>query len=484
MRMAALKPECVFYFFHEICQVPRPSKKEDKIRAFLIKFAQNRKLEYKTDEVGNVVIKKEATLGFEDRKRVILQSHMDMVCEKNKNTVHDFEKDPIKTFVDGEWLRAKGTTLGADNGIGVATELAILDSNDIEHGEIECVFTVDEETGLTGAFAMKEGFMTGDILLNLDSEDEGEMFIGCAGGCRTSAAFKYDEVSAPKNYFFFRVAVEGLTGGHSGDDINKGRANANKLLCRFLNKAAEKYDLYICEIKGGNLHNAIPREAHALCAIPMNDKENIRVDLNLYSAEMEEEFSVTEPNMKFLLESENPEPKVIDKSVTDRFFKAMEGVFNGVYAMSQEIEGLVETSSNLAAIKMQQGNILVESSQRSSIISARKDVSDCMKATLELAGGKVDVGDGYPGWKPNVHSEILGIALETYRKSFGKEAKAKAIHAGLECGLFFEKNPSLDMISFGPTLRGVHSPDERMLIPTVEMFWRHLLEILKNIPSK
>lgn len=484
MSMTALKPERVFYFFHEICQVPRPSKKEDKIRSFLIKFAQDHKLEYKTDEVGNVVIKKEATPDFEDRKTVILQSHMDMVCEKNKDTVHDFEKDPIETFVDGDWLRAKGTTLGADNGIGVATELAILDSNDIEHGKIECVFTVDEETGLTGAFAMKEGFMTGDILLNLDSEDEGEMFIGCAGGCRTSAAFKYDEVPAPKNYFFFRVAVEGLTGGHSGDDINKGRANANKLLCRFLNKAAEKYDLYICEIKGGNLHNAIPREAHALCAIPMNDKENIRVDLNLYSAEVEEEFSVTEPNMRFVLESENPEPKVIDKSVTDRFLKAMQGVFNGVYAMSQEIEGLVETSSNLAAIKMQSGNILVESSQRSSILSARKDVSDCMKATLELAGGKVDVGDGYPGWKPNVHSEILEIALKTYRKLFDKEAKAKAIHAGLECGLFLEKNPSLDMISFGPTLRGVHSPDERMLIPTVEMFWRHLLEVLKNIPSK
>lgn len=482
--MTTLKPERVFHFFHEICQVPRPSKKEEKIRAFLIKFAQDRNLEYKTDEVGNVVIMKGATPGFENRKKVILQSHMDMVCEKNNDTMHDFEKDPIMTYVDGEWLRAKGTTLGADNGIGIATELAILDADDIEHGDIECVFTVDEETGLTGAFAMKEGFMTGDILLNLDSEDEGEMFIGCAGGCRTSAVFEFSEVSAPKGYFFFRVAVEGLTGGHSGDDINKGRANANKLLCRFLNKAAEKYDLYLCEIKGGNLHNAIPREAHALCAIPMEDKENIRVDLNVYASEVEAEFAVTEPNMKFVLGSENPQEKVVDKTVSDRFLKAMEGVFNGVYAMSQDIEGLVETSSNLAAIKMLPGRIQVDSSQRSSILSARKDVSDCLKATLELAGAKVDVGDGYPGWKPNTHSEILEVALDTYRKLFGKEAKAKAIHAGLECGLFLEKNPSLDMISFGPTLRGVHSPDERMLIPTVEKFWNHLMEILKNIPAK
>lgn len=482
--MTTLKPEQVFHFFHEICQVPRPSKKEGQIRNYLIAFAQKRQLEYKTDEVGNVCICKKASAGYEDRKKVILQSHMDMVCEKNKGTEHDFSKDPIETFVDGEWLRAKGTTLGADNGIGIATELAILDSKDLEHGDLECVFTVDEETGLTGAFAMKDGFMTGDILLNLDSEDEGEMFIGCAGGCRTSAFFDYQEKSAPKDAFFFRVTVEGLTGGHSGDDINKGRANANKLLCRFLNKEAEKYPLYLSEIKGGNLHNAIPREAYAVGSVPDKDKENIRVDLNVYAAEVEAEYAVTEPNMRFVLESETPAKTVIDKPVSDSFLKAMEGVFNGVYAMSQDIEGLVETSSNLAAIKMVQGKIQIDSSQRSSILSARKDVSDCLKATFELAGATVDVGDGYPGWKPNTHSEILEVALATYRKLFGKEAKAKAIHAGLECGLFLEKNPSLDMISFGPTLRGVHSPDERMLIPTVDMFWCHLLEILKNIPKK
>jgi len=479
-----LKPSCVFNFFKEICAVPRPSKREEKIIEYLKEFGKKHQLETLVDEVGNVLIKKPATKGYEHCKTVVLQSHIDMVCEKNSDVEHDFLNDPIETVVDGEWLRAKGTTLGADNGIGVATELAVLAAEDVEHGPIECLFTVDEETGLTGAFALKGGFMNGDILLNLDSEDEGELFIGCAGGVRTSATMTYKPVSVPQNYFFFKVGVEKLTGGHSGDDINKGRANANKVLNRFLYQTAEKYDMYLCSIEGGNLHNAIPREAHAVCAVPMEAKEAIRVDLNLFAAEVETEYAVTEKSVKFVLQSETPCDKAIDRDTAARLLNAVHAVYNGVFAMSQDISGLVETSSNLASIKMEGDKILINSSQRSSILSARKDMSDTIKSVFELAGAEVEVGEGYPGWKPDTDSEILKIAVETYKKLFGVEPKVKAIHAGLECGLFLEKYPALDMVSFGPTLRGVHSPDERMLIPTVEKFWNHLLEILKNIPAK
>lgn len=479
-----LQPECVFHYFAEVCKIPRPSKKEEKMIAFLKDFGEKHGLETKVDKAGNVLIKKPATPGFENRKTVILQSHIDMVCEKNKETQHDFEKDPIETYVDGEWLRAKGTTLGADNGIGVATELAILAADDVKHGPIECLFTVDEETGLTGAFALEKGFMDGDILLNLDSEDEGELFIGCAGGVRTLVEFDYQPVTVPADFFCFRLAVEGLTGGHSGDDINKMRANANKLLGRFLYQTNRKYDFYLLDIDGGNLHNAIPREAHALCAIPMGHKEDIRVDWNIFAAEVEEEYAATEKNMKFKLDSETYHAEAIERQVVTRFLAAVQGVFNGVFAMSQDIPGLVETSSNLASIKVRDHKVIVTSSQRSSILSARKNVADSIQSVFELAGARVDVGEGYPGWKPNTQSEILQIAVDTYKELFGVEPKVKAIHAGLECGLFLEKYPSLDMVSFGPTLRGVHSPDERMLIPTVDKFWRHLLAVLQRIPLK
>lgn len=409
---------------------------------------------------------------------------MDMVCEKNKDTEHNFETDPIQTYVDGEWLRAKGTTLGADNGIGIATQLAVLASEDIEHGPIQCLFTVDEETGLTGAFVLKEGFMNGDILINLDSEDEGELFIGCAGGAGTTAQFPCPMTAAPEGYFFFRVAVKGLTGGHSGDDINKNRANANKLLNRFLVQLMEKYDLRLCEIDGGNLHNAIPREAHAVCAVPMKDKESVRVDLNVYLSEVENEFAVTEPNLVMELESESPRAEVMEQEAMKKFLLSLYAVHNGVYAMSQDIPGLVETSSNLASVKQRDGKIVVVTSQRSSILSSRKDMSQMVAAAFLLGGAEVTTGDGYPGWKPNPNSEVLQIAVESYKRLFATEPKIKAIHAGLECGLFLEKYPSLDMVSFGPTLRGVHSPDERMLIPTVDKFWRHLLDVLAHIPVK
>lgn len=484
MEKKDLRPAVVFHYFDEVCQVPRPSKKEEKIRAYLLDFAKKHNLEAKTDEAGNVLIKKAASAGMENLKTVILQSHIDMVCEKNKDTEHNFETDPIQTYIDGEWLRAKGTTLGADNGIGVATELAVLASDDIKHGPIECLFTVDEETGLTGAFALKEGFMNGDILLNLDSEDDGELFIGCAGGANTTAIYPFPKEKAPQGWFFFRVSVKGLTGGHSGDDISKNRANANKLLNRFLVQTMQKYGMRLADIEGGNLHNAIPREAHALCAVPMEYKEAVRVDLNIFISEIENEYSATEPNLAMDLESEAPVEYVMEQKAMERFLLSIYAVHHGVYAMSQDIPGLVETSSNLASIKVCDGTIKIVTSQRSSILSSRKDMSQMVSAAFILGGATVTTGEGYPGWKPNPSSEILKIAVESYKKLFGVEPKVKAIHAGLECGLFLQKYPSLDMVSFGPTLRGVHSPDERMLIPTVEKFWNHLLDILAHIPAK
>ena len=480
-----MKPAAVFHYFEEICQVPRPSKKEEKIVAYLKEFGKKHNLETKVDEVGNVLIKKPASKGMENCKTVVLQSHVDMVCEKNNNVSHDFLTDPIETIIDGEWMKANGTTLGADNGIGVATELAILADDTLEHGPIECLFTIDEETGLTGAFALKEGFMNGDILLNLDSEDEGELFIGCAGGIDSVAEFNYYEADMPDGYFCCKIEVKGLKGGHSGGDIHLGRANANKILNRFLTLAFNKYDLYLCEIDGGNLRNAIPREAHAIIAIPEANKHDLRTDLNVFTAEVQAEYAVTDPDMELILSSEPARAKAIDADTTQRLLQTLYAVPHGVYAMSQDIPGLVETSTNLASIKMKPGNIIrIETSQRSSTASSKQDIANMVRTVFEMGGAVVTFGDGYPGWKPNTHSEILEIATASYKRLFGVDAQVKAIHAGLECGLFLDKYPGLDMISFGPTLQGVHSPDERMLIPTVEKFWLHLTDILKHIPEK
>ncbi len=485
MEKNELKPASVFHYFEEICKVPRPSKKEEKIIAFLKAFGEEHHLETLTDEVGNILIKKPATPGFENRKTVVLQSHIDMVCEKNSDVKHDFLTDPIETYIDGEWLKAKGTTLGADNGIGVATELAILADNNIKHGPLECLFTVDEETGLTGAFALKPGFLSGDILLNLDSEDEGELFIGCAGGIDSVAEFSYKETDVPTGYFFSKVQVKGLKGGHSGGDIHLGLGNANKILNRFLSEAFKKYDLYLCEIEGGNLRNAIAREAHAVIAIPEEQKHEIRADLNIFAAAVQAEYAVVDPDLKLIMESETAHLKAIDKDTTKRLFQTIYVSPHGVFAMSQDIQGLVETSTNLASVKMKPNHIIrIETSQRSSTASSKEDIANMVRTAFEMGGAQVSFGDGYPGWKPNPHSEILEIATASYKRLFGTEAQVKAIHAGLECGLFLDKYPSLDMVSFGPTLRGVHSPDERMLIPTVDKFWKHLLDILENIPEK
>lgn len=477
-----LQPGIVFDCFAEVNKIPRPSKREERMIAFLENFGKNLGLETLVDETGNVIIRKPATKGHEHCKTVVLQSHMDMVCEPSDGNF-DFEHNPIETYVDGEWMKARGTTLGADDGIGVAMQMAILKSDDVEHGPLECVFTRDEETGLTGAEGMKSGFMTGDYLINLDSEDEGQIFVSCAGGARTVAEYDYTEEEIPAGYYFFRVDVKGLTGGHSGDDINKKRANANKLLVRFLCDEMEKYDLRLVDIQSGGLHNAIPREGYAVCAVPMQYKENVRVDLNVYIAVVEEEYSTTEPNFQMTLESVPAANTAIARATARRMLLSLRAVHNGVFAMCQDLDWLVETSSNLASIRREPGKVVVNTSQRSSVSSARENMSATVRSAFELGGARAETNEGYPGWKMNPNSEILRIARESYVRLFGKEPKVLAIHAGLECGLFSEKYPHLDMISVGPTLRGVHSPDERLLIPTVRMVWDHLLDILKNIPS-
>lgn len=485
MRREDLKPAGVFSFFDEICRVPRPSKKEEKIIAYLQDFGRKHGLETHTDEAGNVIIRKPATRGLENLKPVVLQSHMDMVCDKLKDVEHDFQNDPIETYIDGEWLRARSTTLGADNGIGVATELAILADDSVEHGPLECLFTRDEETGMTGAFAMKEGFMHGDILLNLDSEDEGQIFIGCAGGVDSTGTFAYQETDIPEGYYACRVEVKGLQGGHSGDDIIKGRACANKILNRFLTKAFGRYEMYLAEIDGGNLRNAIARVAHAVIAVPENEKHNLRADLNVFAAEAKDEYHATDPDMEVRMETVACPAKAIDRDTTRRLLQTLYAMPHGVYAMSQDVPGLVETSTNLASVKMAEGHhIIIGTSQRSSTTSSKEDIATMVRTVLTMGGAEVAWSDGYPGWKPNPHSEILGVAVDSYKRLFGREPEVKAIHAGLECGLFLSKYPHMDMISFGPTLRWVHTPDERMYIPSVERFWEHLLDILKHIPAK
>lgn len=480
-----LKPKCVFDCFAKVNAVPRPSKKEEQMISFLVDFGKQLGLETDCDKVGNVVIRKPATPGMENRKILILQSHMDMVCEKNNDVEFDFEKDAIQTYVDGEWLKAKGTTLGADDGIGVAMQMAILQSTDIEHGPLECVFTRDEETGLTGAEGMESDFMKGRMMVNLDSEDEGQIFVSCAGGCRTFVKMPYTPEALPQNFFTFSLCIKGLMGGHSGDDIVKMRANANKLLARFLYLSLKKYDLRLVDIQAGGLHNAIPREATCVCAIPMKDKEQIRVDWNLFAADVEGEYSVTEKNMEFLLSSEEPATEAVDKATGTKLITALQAVDNGVFAMCQDID-LVETSSNLASIRLkpETKTIEINSSQRSSIYSARVNMANTFAAVFELAGAEVEIGEGYPGWKMNPNSEILRISVEQYRKVMKKDPLVLGIHAGLECGLFSEKFPGMDMVSVGPTLRGVHSPDEKLLIPTVQMVWDWLIEVLKNIPAE
>lgn len=480
-----LKPARVFEQFAKINEIPRPSKHEEKMTAYLQEFGKSHGLETVVDEIGNVLIKKPATPGYENRQTVILQSHQDMVCDKLVDVEFDFNTDAIQTYVDGEWLKAKGTTLGADDGIGCAIELAILDSDDIEHGPLECVFTVDEETQLTGASAMKPGFMSGTMLINLDSEDEGEMFVSCAGGRSTVATFRFTREDAPKDYFFVEISLKGLTGGHSGDDINKRRANAIKILSRFVYNMEEKYGSRLVSFNSGKLHNAIPRDGRAIIAVPNAVKEQVRADWNVFTAAVEDEFHVTDTSMAFKMESTEP-AKVISAEAGKNIVRALQAVDNGIFAICQDeaLGGMVETSSNIAVVKTSETEMEILASQRSNVMSNLDNQCNTIKAVFQLAGAEVIQNDGYPAWKMNPNSQLTKAAVDAYKKIFGKEPIVRGIHAGLECGLFSEKYPELDMVSFGPTLRDVHTPDERLLIPTVQMVWDHLLEMLKHIPNK
>lgn len=478
-----LTPRSVFEQFARINEIPRPSKREEKMIAYLMDFGQSRGLPTKCDAVGNVLISKGATPGYEDRQTLILQSHMDMVCEKLVDVDFDFDKDAIQTYIDGEWLKAKGTTLGADDGIGCAMELALLDSNDIEHGPIECVFTRDEETGLTGAFGMEADFMTGKMLINLDSEDEGQIFVSCAGGKTTTATFSFDREDAPKSYFFMEASLKGLNGGHSGDDINKKRANAIKILSRFLYKEMQKMTVLLVSFDSGRMHNAIPRDGKVCFAVPSKEKETVKADWNIFAAEVADEFHVTETTMDFQLSSAEAR-KVITKLIGQNIIRALQAVDNGVYAMCQDeaVAWLVETSSNVASVTTTDKKVVVVASQRSNVMSNLENQGNTVKALFELAGAKVEQGDGYPAWKMRADSALTRLAVDCYKELFHKDPQVLGIHAGLECGLFSERYPDLDMVSFGPTLRGVHSPDERLHIPTVQMVWDHLLLMLKRIP--
>ncbi|MDD3787081.1 MAG: aminoacyl-histidine dipeptidase [Petrimonas sp.] len=486
MTIKELQPSAIWNYFYDITQIPRPSKKEEKIIAYLLDFAKQHNLEAKQDKAGNVLITKPATAGKENVPTVILQGHVDMVCEKNSDVTHDFDKDPIETVIDGDWLKAKGTTLGADNGIGVAASLAVLASTDIKHGKIEALFTVDEETGLTGAFALQPGFLTGNILLNLDTEEEGEIYIGCAGGKGTKAQFKYKTKDAPKKYFWFDIQVKGLRGGHSGSDIDRGFGNANKILNRFLYSITrKKYGMVLSKIGGGNLHNAIPREAHAIVGVKDKYKEDIRIKLNTFLAKVQDEYRVVEPGLTIALESTEMPAKIIGKKTTENLILGLYACPHGVIGMSQDIPGLVETSTNLASVKMLDNNIIeIGTSQRSSTESAKDDIVNMVSAVFELAGAKVTHNDGYPGWKPNTDSDILKLAKKDYKSLFNKNPKVKAIHAGLECGLFLEKYPHLDMISIGPTMTDVHSPDEKVNIPSVAKWWDFLVKLLEDVPAQ
>jgi dipeptidase D len=477
-----LSPERVWFYFGEICKVPRPSKKEKLIADYIIGIARELNLDYEVDETGNILIRKPATEGYDHFPVVVLQSHMDMVCEKNSDTYHDFENDPIIPRIEGEWVKATGTTLGADDGIGIAAQLAILDSTDIEHGPLEMLFTVDEETGLTGANGLKAGFLKGNILLNLDSEDEGELFIGCAGGQDTKVLMSYSKVAVNYDFAGYQIKVTGLQGGHSGDDINKGRGNAVKILNRLLWSSSHLFEARISEIDGGNLRNAIAREAFANIIVPNRFNKEFIQYVKKFNAIVKEEYRINEPALLVSYQPTELPSFIIDSSTQERLLNALYACPHGVIAMSADVPNFVETSTNLASVKMNDKVIEIGTSQRSSSEHGKQDVLNMVESVFRLAGGKISHNDGYPGWTPNPKSPILDITRKAYVKLFDQDPKVLAIHAGLECGLIGEQYPGIDMISYGPTIKGAHSPDERLQINTVQRFWDLTLEVLKNIP--
>lgn len=477
--MLRLKPEKVFYYFNEITKIPRPSKKEERMSLWLEETGKKLGLPTKRDKIGNVLISKPATPGKENVTPVVLQAHMDMVCEKNNDKVFDFEKDAIETYIDGEWLKAKGTTLGADDGIGIALALAVLDDDTLEHGPVECLFTVDEETGLTGAKNIEAGFMKGKMLLNLDSEDEGQIFIGCAGGKDTVATLECIYEDLDEECDFFKIEVKGLLGGHSGDDINKGRGNAVKLLARILWNAYSDFNLRIADIQAGNLRNAIAREGFAVVAVPKEFTDDLKKYVSLMEKTYREEFHTTDPNATVTMESAPAAGKVFEENFQIDVLNALVVCPHGVVSMSQDIKDFVETSTNLASVKVEGDNIVFTTSQRSSVESKKQAIVDKVSATFWMVGADVVNTDGYPGWNPNPNSEALKLLVQAYNNVFHKDPLVLAIHAGLECGLFSEKYPDMDMVSFGPTLRGVHSPDEKLEIKTVQMCWDLIAEFFR-----
>ena len=485
----------VLEIFSQICQIPRPSKHEERISQWLQDFAREHHIECVADEAMNVIMRVPATAGYEEHPTVILQAHMDMVCEKNSDTVHDFMTDPIETYVDGDWLKARGTTLGADNGIGIAMALAAITDPDLQHPAIECLFTVDEETGLTGAMKLQDGYLRGTRLINLDSEDDGQIFIGCAGGIDTLAKMHYtpQALGDSAQWFPARLSVSGLMGGHSGDDINKGRANANKVLVGFLQRLLTRTPLQLATIQGGNLRNAIAREAEATICVPMAYKEQLRIDWNIYTAEVEKEYQNVEKDMRLELESCAMPAAVIPEAQAHRLIMALAACPHGMIAMSKDMPGLVETSTNLASVKMKKTGgagvppagdercyIEVNTSQRSSVEASKHWIKREVEYALAMACDEVTHGDGYPGWAPNIHSPLLEITKQAYTDLFGKEPQVLAIHAGLECGLFLEKYPFLDMVSIGPQMYGVHSPQERLSLSSTDRCYRWLQAVLSR----
>lgn len=475
-----LQPELIWQRFYEISQVPRPSKKEGRIIEYLKDFAGKNNLELKEDKVGNLVIKVPATPGLENARTIVLQGHVDMVCEKNKGTEHDFDNDPIKLLKEGDWITADGTTLGSDNGIGVAAALAVATDPNIKHGPIECLFTVDEETGLTGANNLQPGFITGKTLLNLDSEEDGAFYVGCSGGQDTAGTFNIETEDCPAGYGPYRLVVSGLKGGHSGLDIITGRANAIKLLARALNRL-RSFDFYVAHIEGGSKRNAIPREAEALLFVKEGSEAEAVKKIEQLEKDALNEFKKADSGIKITLSKAEGVPgKVFTKAFSGKIRDVLLGIPHGVIAMSADIPGLVETSSNLATVVMTDGKLVIGTSQRSSIESAKANIAGSVYAVLNLAGGEISQGDGYPGWKPNLDSEILSLSRKIFEVLFNEEPEVKAIHAGLECGILGDKYPGLDMVSFGPTIMGAHSPDEKVYIPAVERFYQLLKGILEE----
>lgn len=485
VEIASLEPKEVWSFFHEITKYPRPSKKEEKIVAYVEQLAAELGYPLKKDELGNIVITKPASPGMENRKPVVIQAHLDMVTEKNRDVEFDFENDSIQTYIDDGWVKAKGTTLGADNGMGVAMGMAVLASKDIKHPPYELLLTLDEETGLTGAIQLGTDLLKSEILINLDTEDDHTFSIGCAGGLNTIGHFPFERKSIyDSEYSYYEVGVKGLMGGHSGIEIHEGRAAATKLLTRLLFNLHEKYDVLINSMDSGNKHNAIPREGFAKVAIPSNNLDDALKMIETFKKRFQNEYKSLEKNLDITVQEINSFDSVFDKDSQERILRAFMVMPHGVFRMSPDIEGLVQTSTNFAVIKTKENEVEILTSQRSSSHTEKMYFADIIMNVIDLGGGKAVFSDGYPSWEPNMDSPILNVAKKIHQDIFGSEPVVEAIHAGLECGLIGDKYPNMDMLSFGPTIKEPHTPDEKIEIVTVENTWKLLLGILENIPEK